>query len=296
MNIMNELRNVYATDFWKAVRHVANEKIQTATNVDGSLDCLKLPKLLGNNPKVEKGEKEGYSTAILHLAPSFASAFNTCARASIGCGSGCLNIAGHGQLHMLHNGIHAVHIARVIRTILWFKHRDAFKAKIQKEIRAHVRKANREGLTPVVRPNGTSDLLFEKLFPDMFADNPDVIFYDYSKIAGRDVSHIPNYSLTFSLNESNLKEAVSELRRGMNVAAVFRIKPGNKIRKGAPLPDWYNMGGNIWPVIDADDTDLRFKDPQGVIAGLRSKGVAFTDQSGFVLDPIEAGPIMLAAE
>lgn len=296
MSDMQKLRSVYASPFWVSVRKEANKRLEQATTETGALIWSKLPSLLGNNPKVEKGEKEGYSTAILHLAPSFAAAFNTCAGASFGCGATCLNIAGHGQLHMLADGKHMVHIARVVRTLIWFKYREQFKAQIQKEIRAHVRKAKREGLIPVVRPNGTSDLLWEKLFPEMFSNNPDVIFYDYTKLPGRNVSHIPNYSLTFSLNENNFSDAVSELRRGVNVAAVFRIKPGNKLRKGAPLPDWYDMGGDVWPVIDADETDLRFRDPQGVIAGLRAKGVALEDRSGFVLEPIEAAPMLMAAE
>jgi hypothetical protein len=37
------------------------------------------------------------------------------------------------------------------------------------------------------------------------------------------------------------------------------------------------------PVIDADETDLRFLDPKGVIAGLKAKGRAKKDYSGFVI-------------
>ena len=44
------------------------------------------------------------------------------------------------------------------------------------------------------------------------------------------------------------------------------------------LPETY-MG---LPVINADDTDLRFLDPRGVIAGLKAKGRAKKDTSGFV--------------
>jgi hypothetical protein len=35
-------------------------------------------------------------------------------------------------------------------------------------------------------------------------------------------------------------------------------------------------------VIDADETDLRFLDKKGVIAGLKAKGRAKKDTSGFV--------------
>jgi hypothetical protein len=45
------------------------------------------------------------------------------------------------------------------------------------------------------------------------------------------------------------------------------------------IPDSYNGR----PVIDADETDLRFLDPKGVVAGLKAKGRAKKDYSGFVI-------------
>ena len=53
----------------------------------------------------------------------------------------------------------------------------------------------------------------------------------------------------------------------MNVTVVFD-----------KLPETY-MG---LPVFDADDTDLRFLDPKGVVLGLKAKGRAKKDTSGFV--------------
>ena len=57
---------------------------------------------------------------------------------------------------------------------------------------------------------------------------------------------------------------------GGNVSAVFRKE----------VPKKYNG----FKVIDADETDLRFTDPHNVICGLKAKGQARTDYSGFVLD------------
>jgi hypothetical protein len=37
------------------------------------------------------------------------------------------------------------------------------------------------------------------------------------------------------------------------------------------------------PVIDGDVSDLRFLDPKGVIVGLKAKGKAKKDSSGFVV-------------
>ena len=105
-------------------------------------------------------------------------------------------------------------------------------------------------------------------------------FYDYTKIYKRAVKYakgqLPNnYHLTYSLNEDNKKLAFNILKLGGNISAVFRKYIPN------------NFKG--FKVIDADNSDLRFKDPKNVICGLKAKGKAIKDFSGFVLDTIESG-------
>jgi hypothetical protein len=58
------------------------------------------------------------------------------------------------------------------------------------------------------------------------------------------------------------------MAQGMNVAAVFDRVPGEYMGK---------------TVIDADEHDLRFLDAKGVVAGLKAKGRAKKDYSGFVI-------------
>jgi len=287
MSANKKLKAEFATPFWNSVREAALDRIRNNVKDNGALNWQKLPDLLGNNPKVEKGEKAGYATAIMHLSPSFAAGFNTCPFASLGCGMSCLNEAGHGQKHMMQNGKHAVHIARAIRTILYFKYRDQFIARLNYEIGRHKTKAEQMGLIPAVRLNGTSDIIWEKYAPELFANHRGVMFYDYTKQPGRKVEKIPNYSLTFSLNEANLHHARAELKRGVNVAAVFRLKPGNKNKAGEPLPRRAYLGNTLAPVIDGDVTDVRFTDPAPVIVGLRAKGDAYRDDTGFVLEPVD---------
>ena len=67
------------------------------------------------------------------------------------------------------------------------------------------------------------------------------------------------------------------LASGVNVAVVFNT------RKGKALPTTWNS----LPVIDGDAHDLRFLDPRtphGIIIGLRAKGRARKDTSGFVVN------------
>lgn len=79
-----------------------------------------------------------------------------------------------------------------------------------------------------------------------------------------------NYHLTFSRSETNGAIAESILKSGGNVAMVFRKH----------LPNQF-LGRSV---VNGDETDLRFLDPQGVIVGLVEKGKAKKDESGFVIE------------
>jgi hypothetical protein len=221
--------------------------------------------LTTGNTKTLKGQSAGYQTYIMHLAPSTLSGYQTCPMASAGCAAACLNTAGRGRFTRTQE-------ARVRKTRWFFENRETFMAQLVKDVGAAVRKANREGMTPVFRLNGTSDIRWENVpvagFRNIMEMFPQVRFYDYTKLSNR--RDIPvNYHLTFSRSESNDEQVATALASGLNVAVVF-----NK------LPEQY-LGR---PVIDGTETDLRFLDPEGVIVGLVSKGKAKTDGSGFVVN------------
>jgi hypothetical protein len=74
--------------------------------------------------------------------------------------------------------------------------------------------------------------------------------------------------LTFSRKESNDRDVSAAIRNGLNVAVVFD-----------KLPETY-LG---LPVVSGDDTDIRINDPRGVVVGLKAKGPAKKDKSGFVV-------------
>jgi hypothetical protein len=161
--------------------------------------------------------------------------------------------------------------ARIRKTQYFYEARDYFMQDLYEDIHKGIKMATKLGLTPVFRLNGTSDLSWEKYTindKNLFELFPTVQFYDYTKVLGRKVSQYKNYFLIFSKADGNDSDVAEAILQGMNVAAVFDA-----------VPEGY-MGR---PVIDADEHDLRFLDAKGVIAGLKAKGRAKKDYSGFVI-------------
>src|ERR1044072_5579722 len=137
------------------------------------------------NPKVGKGEKRGYRTAILKMSPARLAGFEVCAGRTAGCTAACLNVAGRGGMETAKPS--AIHIARMRRTRFLRRDKVSFGRMLEREITAHVRSAHRAGMIPVVRLNGTSDLPYETLrfewrdgsTSTVFERFADVQFYDY---------------------------------------------------------------------------------------------------------------------
>jgi len=225
--------------------------------------------LTTGNPKIAKSNasNKGYLSCIQHLAPSRVSGYNVCPNASSGCIAACLNTAGHGVYKPVQD-------IRIARTRYFIEHRDKYLALLTAEIEKFIRKCKKLKLKPAVRLNGTSDIPWEKMVPQLFTLYPSVQFYDYTKITNRMLrwcaGQLPaNYHLTFSRSEINETNCHKILQAGGNVAVVFKGKQPNK---------WNNVR-----VFNGDNTDQRFLDPQGVIVGLKAKGRARRDMSGFVI-------------
>jgi len=225
------------------------------------------------NPKLLKGQAQGYLSSVLHLAPANLSGKEVCPKRTAGCTAACLNTAGRGGIMKKGETTNVIQQARIRKTKAFFENRPAFRLELLVEIRKTIKKAEKEGLIPVFRLNGTSDLAWEKYEvqdnKNIFEMFPDVQFYDYTKIVGRKVSHIKNYHLTFSNADGNINDVLKAKAAGMNIAVVFRKE----------LPQQY-LGMHV---INGDETDLRFLDPKGVIVGLKAKGKAKKDTSGFVV-------------
>lgn len=223
---------------------------------------------VGADPKTEKSNRLGeYLTAIMYLSPG-----KTCAFASAGCLAACLNTAGNpvyleGKLR-----------ARAARTALFVKNRAAFYALLCREIDAFLRKCRRKGLKPAIRLNGTSDIPWERVFPELFEKYSDVQFYDYTKNPNR-IGRTPhNYDLTFSRSEDNDFNAGRVLAAGGRIAVVVKVTP--RKLKTVGDSDTYWRG---FRAVNGDAHDLTFMRPKNSVLLLSAKGAARADNSGFVV-------------
>ena len=233
---------------------------------------------IGSNPKINKSDKsgKGFKTAILHLSPYKLSGKNFCPNASPGCIDGCLNTSGHGRFDKTQE-------ARLKRSHFFIKDQKGFLKQLIKEIKAFERHCEKRNLKPAIRLNGTSDIPWENIkIPfgieahagniSLFDFFPNVQFYDYTKSKRRVLkSDLPsNYHLTFSRSEiTPYKDIFSIVASKKNIAVVFKDS----------IPAYFEG----LPVINGDNTDLRFLDPKGFIIGLSAKGKAKKDKSGFVI-------------
>ncbi len=223
---------------------------------------------INTNYKTIKNEKVGVLTGIIYMAPYNLSGKNVCPAASKGCAAACLNTAGRGAMNV-------VQAARLKKTRRFFSNRNIFLSDLCDEIEDLKERAAKKGMKASVRLNGTSDLPYEKYkikngknIMELF---PDVQFYDYTKLDNRFTKgQLPaNYHLTFSRAEDN-DHKLKKVLKHTSAAVVFAGK----------LPKTWRG----YPVIDGDEHDARFTDAgPGVIIGLKAKGKARHDASGFVV-------------
>ena len=216
------------------------------------------------NSKTAKNEIE---TFILYLAPADTIGLNLCPFASEGCKKSCLYSAGRGRFSNVQE-------SRINKAKFWAYDRENFYIQLTNEILKIQARAQRESKKIAIRLNGTSDIDHIELINRFTGVNvlslEGLLFYDYTKNPNHIKKYIgTNYKLTFSRSESNEQKALDVLNSGGNVAVVF----------SSSLPDTFKG----FRVIDGDLTDLRYFDPTNVVIGLKAKGDAKKDRSGFVV-------------
>jgi len=194
---------------------------------------------------------------------------NLCPFASAGCKASCLYSAGRGKFSNVQE-------SRINKSKFWGYNREAFYIQLANELLKIHDKAMKQNKQIAIRLNGTSDIDHLNLlyrysgidFLETFYEN--LLFYDYTK----NYNHIKKYlgstyKITFSRSETNELDAYRILKDGGNVAIVFADE----------LPETWNG----FSVINGDETDLRYFDPVNVVVGLKAKGDAKKDLSGFVV-------------
>jgi len=216
------------------------------------------------NVKLDKSNAYGLS-----LSPASTAGWNVCRASSPGCRAACLATAGKGGLDSVQRG-------RLWKVALLASEPALFVRALAGEIRSAVarRPLDRLGrstgpLVPV-RLNVLSDIAWERVAPALFSI-AGARFYDYTKRTDR----VPpaNYHLTSSATERTADSGLADLADMYgSVAVVFDT------RRGHALPTTY-AGCRV---VDGDLSDSRWTDDRGVIVGLRAKGSAIGDRSGFV--------------
>ena len=216
------------------------------------------------NTKIKKGEKFGWTTFGLSLAPANLSGKQLCPHRSKGCEFSCLNTAGMGVFSNVQE-------ARIAKSKYLIEEKNSFISQLKKELIAAEKKAKKLGMKIAVRLNVLSDLPWYNMIE--MSEYPNIQFYDYTPNVSRMIQFLrgelpENYHLTFSRKENNQSKVELIASMGGNIAAVFDTLPATYLGK---------------KVVDGDDTDLRFMDDKNVIVGLKAKGRGKKDTSGFVI-------------
>lgn len=241
---------------------------------------------IGSDSKTVKGEKLNYLTGICYLAPDqiafkhLMKKGTLCANAkTAGCAEACLYSAGRGSFN-------SVQQSRLNKSVSLITKQNDFLIALYKEIESLIVKAKNKGMTPAVRLNGTSDVdytnkpfLMNGKNQNIFDHFPELQFYDYTKNMHMLDRAPKNYALTASYSGASVKYSVSVLN------AVREHSVGASVVFRGEIPETFKG----LPVINGDDTDLRFLDAkkhdlinQPFIVGLYAKGSAKKDFSGFI--------------
>tara|TARA_R100000231_G_C5319319_1_gene162929 strand:- start:752 stop:1483 length:732 start_codon:yes stop_codon:yes gene_type:complete len=187
---------------------------------------------------------------------------------SAGCMDGCLKGAGLAAVYK------SVNQARQARTDYWTADQSGFLEQLRRELTNFEKLCNKQSVQGVVRLNVLSDIPWERHgIPQAF---PGLFFYDYTKLAKRLGKTPANYHLIFSYSgRPQYRKQVLEAKCHDNpIAVVF---------SNGEFPETFLNR----PVVDGDQSDLWNVQAGKVVVGLKAKGPAKDDDSGFVVDLAE---------
>ena len=276
----------YSTLTHTQLKKLAVDKLQKLANKETvnniySPNDIKVPsfngiKIIGSSLKVEKGEKLNVLTIVAYLAPSDASGLlkngkplNVCPFATDACRKGCLGL--NAGLMVAPQVINS----KLWKTALYYVDKELFRSLIIHEITKAEKYADKKGFHKLaVRLNGTSDLPFYQLWPELLTMFPNVSFYEYTKqpqfIKRYDKEKTPNYHLTYSANGGAQSRELAKIAydKGLSISAIVLETPISEKEKQTLSNNVLGFSANV---LDGDETDLRFYDRPSSIVSLKVK-------------------------
>ncbi len=217
------------------------------------------------NTKLDKTNKENsdYIVAGLSLLPNI----KICSHSKIAeCLDPCLKDAGLAKVYK------SVNIARQKKTDFYLNNKDLFFKQLENELINLIKYCDKHDKKPACRLNVLSDILYERTgIIDKF---PEILFFDYTKVAARLGNTPENYKLIFSYSgtEKYRPSVEKALKHDNPIAVVFKNRLPN---------EFLNR-----PVINGDKSDLiNVLTGDNKIIGLKAKGPAKTSDSAFIVNP-----------
>lgn len=227
----------------------ADYRSQFGFNIPNNLSELVFGSIPNSNMKLDKSKELIFS---LSLAQASLSGINICWWSTPECRKACVGFNGN-------NGFAKTMQAKIAKTRFLFEEPEIagilladFWTKADSKIDL--------GHEVGGRLNTFSDINWIESAPWIFERFPRISYYDYTKDWAR-MSPFSNYHLTYSASERTTDDEIIDfVSQGKNVAVVFN--------SWTHLPSEY-LG---FQVINGDIDDVRWKDPEGVIVGLKRKG------------------------
>ena len=248
--------------------------------------------LLSANSKLKKlpGKAGRYRAIGLALAPANFSGRELCPWRTSGCSAAC-NGFWSGM-----NVTSSTRAALIGRALLWHGHRELFREKLLKELRNFRALCCRSGVIPAVRLNVSSDIVWERQFPELFTEFPDIRYYDYTKALPRHRPTLPkNYQISHSFGERTTTADIADIvASGRNVVIAFDSAYAPQRQLWGALPSAVQFSDDNGrhlklQVVNGDRHDIRIPelDGRGVVIGLHGKSgrkrVDDAVKSGFML-------------
>lgn len=246
--------------------------------------------LLSANSKLKKAAGR-YRAIGLAMAPwKFAGGGNLCAMASAGCVEACNGLwAGM-------NVTTSTRFALIGRARLYLEFRALFLRKLSTELARFESLCIRTGRIPAVRLNVSTDIPWEKVAPQIFAERSKTRFYDYSAYSPESRGVLPpNYQLCHSWKEhSTFSYVESVISAGRNIVVPFDSAYAPARHLFGALPESVvfvdRLTGRELTVrtVNGDRHDIRLRDTDGagVVVALHGKSgrgrVSAAVESGFM--------------